>query len=89
MTANKTHEVPTCPHRADSLDKHIENIVWLMESISPVGTEVFQSYLETLNGKNQNPQDYSMSVDTQGTGLDAIESFGESNLPNKIKSYNN
>ena len=28
MTANKTHEVPTCPHGADSLDKHIENIVW-------------------------------------------------------------
>lgn len=65
---------------------YLENLIFTLESIYPIGTEIFYSYLQTLNGTESNPENYDVDVTPIGSGLDSIKSFGDSNVSNKLKS---
>lgn len=62
---------------------YIENIVNLLDALSGIGTNAFDSYLQNVPGVEPGKQ---YRVYTQGSGMDAIISFGDNNVPNKLKS---
>ena len=68
---------------------YIQNLLNVLNQISFVGTEIYDSYLQTLNGENDNPGSYDIDIVTSASDEDLtyiIPFTSANNLPNRIKS---